>query len=443
MLRSRQRDERAAILQAEKDEMKVFDELESEIRGYCRVYPTVFESAQNARQVDENGKSYIDFFAGAGVLNFGHNNPKMKEAMIDFLQKDGVAHSLDMHTTVKRDFLQKFHDVVLKPRGMDHKMQFMGPTGTNAVEAALKLARLVTGRQLVVAFTHGFHGMTLGSLALTARAVFRDAAGIPLGHVTHRAFGCETPCMGCQLGCGPDSLDSLRALFADRASGYELPAAFVVEPMQAEGGVRVASAEWLRKLQKLAKDLGALLIFDDIQAGVGRTGSYFSFDGMDLDPDIVTMAKGIGGFGTPLAMNLVKPEHDEHWKPGQHTGTFRGQGLSFVAGTVALSYFEDDTLMNEVKAKGERIRGAMQAIADEHQSKRKMQVRGKGMMQALDLGDNEVAKKVVATSFEKGLLIGGCGDGGRVMKAIPPLTIPDEDLKEGLDIFAAAVAASV
>ncbi len=419
--------------------MTVFDELESEIRGYCRVYPTVFESAQNARQVDENGKSYIDFFAGAGVLNFGHNNPKMKQAMIEFLQKDGVAHSLDMHTTVKRDFLTKFHEVVLKPRGMDHKMQFMGPTGTNAVEAALKLARLVTGRQLVVAFTHGFHGMTLGSLACTARSVFREAAGIPLGHVTHRAFGCDKPCIGCNLGCGPESLHSLRALFEDPASGYAAPAAFIVEPMQAEGGVRVASAEWLQELQKLAKDLGALLIFDDIQAGIGRTGSYFSFDDMDLDPDIVTLAKGLGGFGTPIAMNLVKPEHDKHWKPGEHTGTFRGQGLSFVAGTVALSYFEEDGFLDGVKAKGEQIRGRLQTIADEHTGK--MQVRGKGMMQALDLGDGALAKKVVATCFEKGLLVGGCGNDGRVMKMIPPLTIPDEDLKEGLDIFEAAVTA--
>src|SRR6056297_2944472 len=129
--------------------MEVFERWESDIRGYCRTYPTVFKTASNARQVDENGKSYIDFFAGAGVLNFGHNNPKMKKALMDFMEADGVAHSLDTATTAKRAFMEKFENTILKPRGMNYKLQFMGPTGTNSVETALKLARKVTGRSNV------------------------------------------------------------------------------------------------------------------------------------------------------------------------------------------------------------------------------------------------------------------------------------------------------
>lgn len=419
----------------------VFEQYESNIRGYCRLYPTVFASASNARQVDEAGKSYIDFFAGAGVLNFGHNNPRMKRALIDFIEGDGVAHSLDMHTTVKREFIRDFVDTILAPREWDYRMMFMGPTGTNAVESALKLARKVTGRRTVVAYTSGFHGMTLGSLAATANSYFRNAAGVPLEHVLRQPFGCEKTCLGCDMGCGLASVEALRAQYADPSSGLEPPAAFLVEAIQAEGGVHVASAAWLQAVQQLARDLGALFIIDDIQAGCGRTGSYFSFDGMGLDPDIITLAKGIGGFGTPLAMNLAKPEHDAHWQPGEHTGTFRGQGLSFVAGREALAYFRDDSLMNEVKQRGKRMVERLEAICG--RIDRPMQVRGKGMMQAIDLGDGALAKAAAGACFERGLLIGTCGTGGATLKLIPPLTIPDADLDEGLDILEAGIDAAL
>lgn len=415
----------------------IFEDWESNLRSYCRSYPTVFKSASNARQVDENGKSYIDFFAGAGVLNFGHNDERMKRAVIEYIEGDGVVHSLDMHTSAKAAFMQKFVDTILKPRNMDYRLQFMGPTGTNAVETALKLARRVTGRTEVVAFTHAFHGMTLGSLALTANNYFRNAAGVTLGDVSHVPFGCEVTCKGCELGCGPGSLERLRKLYEDTSSGVNPPAAFVVETIQAEGGVNVASAEWLQAVQQLARDVDALFIVDDIQVGCGRTGSYFSFEGMDLDPDIITLAKGIGGWGTPLAMNLVKPEYDKHWQPGEHTGTFRGQNLSFVAGREALGYFDDDTLMNEVKRKTGVMRERAEAIRDAHPN-RQYQVKGRGMIQAIDTGDAEIAKKVVASCFDAGLLVSACGVSGRVIKLIPPLTIPDEDLNEAMDILARA-----
>ena len=415
-------------------DMSPFEQWESEIRGYCRAYPTVFSHASGARQVAEDGTSYIDFFGGAGVLNFGHSNPLMKRAMIAFLEADGIAHSLDTYTTTKRDFVRRFHDVILAPRGMDHKMQFMGPTGANAVEAALKLARLATGRQEVVAFSHGFHGMTLGALAATANDAFRKWAGVPLEHVL-RLPNEFAP------GGGIESLDAYREALADASSGLRPPAAFIVEAVQAEGGVWVHSEEWLHAVQRLARDVGALFIIDDIQAGCGRTGSYFSFDSMGLDPDIITLAKGLGGYGTPIAMNLDKPEIDAHWSPGAHTGTFRGQGLSFVAGTVALDYFTDDELMREVTIKGDRMAAKLRAIADAHPD-RGWDVRGKGMMQGLDVVDGSLAKRVQAESFANGLLIGPCGSDGRVVKLIPPLVTPDDDLDEGLDILERAVASA-
>ncbi|OZB81921.1 MAG: diaminobutyrate--2-oxoglutarate transaminase [Halothiobacillus sp. 13-55-253] len=389
--------------------MQIFEEWESEIRAYCRATPTVFKTARNARQTDESGKTYLDFFAGAGVLNFGHNNPMMKEALIEYIQNDGQ---------------------------MDYRLQFVGPTGTNAVEAALKLARRVTGRENVVAFHHAFHGMTLGSLAATSNAHFRNAAGVPLNNITHMAFGCETLCPGCKLGCGMSSLERMRDIYTDPASGVAKPAAFLVETIQAEGGVRIASPEWLLGVQQLARELGALFIVDDIQVGCGRTGPYFSFESFGLDPDIITLAKGIGGFGTPMAMNLNKPEHDKHWAPGEHTGTFRGQDLSFIAGTVALGYFDDPAFMADTERKGKIIAKALMAIAKKYPV---CAVRGRGMMQAIEFPSGELSKAIASACFERGLLAAVCGSRGQVIKLIPPLTIPDDDLHEGLALFAQAV----
>ncbi len=411
--------------------MNWFETYESEIRAYSRAYPAVFVKGNNARQTDEEGKEYIDFYAGAGVLNFGHNNPKLIQAVIEYLQSGGVLHTLDMMTPPKREFIRAFVETILKPRNMDYKLQFMGPTGTNAVEAALKLARRVTGRGNIVAFSQGFHGMTLGSLACTANEYFRNAAGVPLTQVSHWPF--ET-----NSGGGLESLKTLRDMYENSSGGVEKPAAFIVETLQAEGGVNLASKEWLQALQKLARDLGALLIVDDIQSGCGRTGTYFSFENDGIDPDIITLAKGIGGIGTPMAMNLVKSEHDAHWQPGEHTGTFRGQNISFVAGREALRYFEDDALMAETRRKGEIMARHLSGITQKHASKG-FSVRGKGMMQALDIGDGVLAKAIARDCFDHGMLFGPCGVGGSVLKLIPPLTIPDSDLLEGLSILSDAI----
>jgi diaminobutyrate-2-oxoglutarate transaminase len=414
--------------------VETFDRLESAVRSYCRTFPTVFHTAKNARQVDVHGRSYVDFFAGAGVLNFGHNNERLKRALIAFLESDGVAHSLDMATEAKRVFLERFEEVILRPRALDYKLQFTGPTGANAVEAALKLARKVTGRRTVVAFTDGFHGMTLGALACTGNGYHRNAAGVPLPDVLRVPFDGY-------LGPESDTLEPLRRQLADPSSGITPPAAFIVETIQAEGGVNVARPEWLRAVQALAREHGALLIVDDIQVGIGRTGWYFSFEDMGLEPDVVVLAKGIGGYGLPLAMLLVAPARDQ-WAPGEHTGTFRGQGLSFVAGAEALSYFEDETLLRAVRSKGahtdERLRGLAARHAD-----RGLQVRSKGMIHGLDLRDGIVASRVSKEAFERGLIIATCGPGGRVLKVIAPLTIEQADLDEGLDILEGAVAAAL
>ena len=414
--------------------MDIFERRESQVRAYCRTYPAVFTKAKNARIWDRSGRPFLDFFAGAGVLNFGHNNERIKRALLEYLEADGVIHSLDMYTEAKERFLETFERILLEPRGMAHRVQFPGPTGTNAVEAALKLARKVTGRASIVAFTDGFHGMTLGALACTGNGVHRAAAGVPLDHV-HRV-----PFDG-YLGEGVDTLLPLRRALADPSSGLTPPAAFLLETVQAEGGVHVARPEWLLGVRKLAREHGSLLIVDDIQVACGRTGSYFSFDGMDLDPDVVLLAKGIGGFGTPLSALLIKPELDV-WAPGEHTGTFRGQGLSFVAGAEALHYFENDDFCRAVRHKGSRTHERLEKLVQKH-SGRGFALRSKGMIHGLDLGDGGLASRVTQAAFERGLVIAPCGPGGRVMKVIAPLTIEEGELDEGLEILEAALDAAL
>lgn len=411
--------------------MEIFERRESEVRVYSRTWPAVFETAVNARQTDAKGKTYIDFFAGAGVLNFGHNNPRIKRAIIDYLERDGVTHSLDMSTAAKARFLQRFEDIVLSPKGLSYKVQFTGPTGSNAVEAALKLARKVTGRSSVVAFTNGFHGMTLGALACTGNGYHRKAAGVALDNVI------RVPYDG-YLGEGVDSLEALRRELADPSSGVAPPAAFIVETIQAEGGVNIARNEWLLELQAFAREVGALFIIDDIQVGCGRTGPFFSFEAHGLDPDLVCLAKGIGGYGLPLALLLIKPEVDA-WAPGEHTGTFRGQCLSMVGGAEALSFFEDPSFSQAVIQKGKRTDIALEAMVAKYAG---LCLRSVGMIHGLEFSEPKRAAKASAEAFERGLIVATCGPSGRVLKVIAPLTIEEEVLDEGLAILAEAVDAA-
>ena len=250
--------------------LRTFQRLESEVRGYSRSFPTIFTQAKGARLWDEQGREYIDFLSGAGTLNYGHNNPVLKKALIAYMEQDGLVHGLDMASKAKEEFLRTFDELILQPRGLQYKIQFPGPTGTNAVEAALKLARKVTKRTNVVSFTNGFHGVTLGAVAATANAHFRNAAGISLSHTTFMPYDGY-------MGDETDTLEYFRRVLKDKSSGVDLPAAVIVETVQGEGGVNVASPEWLRKLQGLCREYGIALIVDDIQAGCGRTGTFLSF----------------------------------------------------------------------------------------------------------------------------------------------------------------------
>ncbi|MBY8887462.1 diaminobutyrate--2-oxoglutarate transaminase [Streptomyces sp. PTM05] len=412
-------------------ELSVFESLESEVRSYCRGWPAVFDRAQGSWMHDEDGHAYLDFFAGAGALNYGHNNPVLKRALLDYLERDGVVHGLDMSTTAKRAFLSTFQDVVLRPRDLDYKVMFPGPTGTNAVEAALKLARKVKGRESIVSFTNAFHGMSLGSLAVTGNAFKRAGAGVPLVHGTPMPFDHYLD------GQVPDFLWFER-LLEDSGSGLNRPAAVIVESIQGEGGINVARPEWLRALAELCKRRDMLLIVDDIQMGCGRTGPFFSFEEAGITPDIVTLSKSIGGYGMPMSLTLFKPELDV-WEPGEHNGTFRGHNPSFVTATAALdTYWADGQMEKQTLSRGDQVEAALRDIAREHQDAG-VDFRGRGLVWGMEFADKSRASRVCARAFELGLLIETSGPESEVVKLLPALTISPEELDEGLRTLARAV----
>ncbi|WP_398956348.1 diaminobutyrate--2-oxoglutarate transaminase [Streptomyces sp. GC420] len=409
----------------------VFETLESEVRSYCRGWPTVFDRASGSRLYDEDGRSHLDFFSGAGALNYGHNNPVLKRALLDYVARDGITHGLDMSTTAKRAFLETFQEVVLRPRGLPYKVMFPGPTGTNAVEAALKLARKVKGREAIVSFTNAFHGMSLGSLAVTGNAFKRAGAGIPLVHGTPMPFDNYLD------GQIPDFLWFER-LLGDLGSGLNTPAAVIVETVQGEGGINVARPEWLRGLADLCRRRDMLLIVDDIQMGCGRTGAFFSFEEAGITPDIVTLSKSISGYGLPMSLTLFRPELDV-WEPGEHNGTFRGHNPAFVTATAALEeYWRDARLEKETAARGEQCEQALNAITAEHPGAG-AGVRGRGLVWGLEFAGKSRAAAVCARAFELGLLLETSGPEGEVVKLLPPLTITEEELDEGLALLARAV----
>ena len=411
--------------------MELFDHLESEVRSYCRMFPTVFTTARGHQLWDERSREYLDFFAGAGALNYGHNNPYLKSRLLKYIADDGISHSLDMATQAKREFLNTFQQLILAPRQMNYKVMFPGPTGTNSVEVALKIARTVTGRANVIAFTNAFHGMTLGSLALTGNSGKRDGAGVALTDVTRMPFHGY---MGSQL----DTIDLLEQHLDDTSSGVDLPAALILETVQAEGGVNVASNPWLRRLQSLVRRHDILLIVDDIQVGCGRTGPFFSFESADLDPDIICLSKSLSGYGIPLAVTLLRPQLDQ-WEPGKHNGTFRGHNLAFVTATAALDhYWNDDRLSSQVKARGKVIRESLQQLANKYGGV----VRGSGMIYGLEFENAEAAADVSRAAFERGLVIETAGPKDEVLKVLPPLTITEQALQQGLEIIADSVEAT-
>lgn len=414
-------------------DLKIFDRMESEVRGYIRSFPVIFNQARGSVLIDEDGGEYIDFFSGAGTLNYGHNNPVFKEKLLEYLESDGVVHGLDMATSAKKQFLETVDRVLLKPRNWQYTLQFTGPTGTNAVEAALKIARQVKGRSNIISFTHGFHGVSGGSLAATANMKFRDAAGFALGNTTFMPYDGY-------FGPDVDTIAYLERMLDDPSSGMDKPAGVIVETVQGEGGVNVATLRWLKELEKLCRRHDMLLIVDDIQVGCGRTGSFFSFESAGIRPDIITLSKSLSGYGLPMSLVLMKPELDI-WKPGAHSGTFRGNNLAFVTATQALdTYWSSDAFANEVQRKERLVRDWLENLAHSFPNAG-LAVRGRGLIQGLvATAEPALANRIAQHAFKRGVVIETSGAHDEVLKLLPALTIEDEHLARGLEAIEASVA---
>lgn len=413
----------------------IIDRHESNVRTYCRGWPTSFEKGRGCIVIDFDGREYLDFFAGAGALNYGHNPPAIRAKLVDYLLDDGIVHALDAVTQAKSRFLECFGEVILAPRGMDYKVQFAGPTGTNTVEAALKLARKVTGRTGVVSFTNGYHGMTIGALAATGNRTKRAGAGMPLTGATSMPYDGF-------LGPDINTLDILEAYIDNPSSGLDLPAAIILETMQAEGGVRPASLPWLRGLSDICKRHGILLIIDDIQVGCGRSGSFFSFEAAGITPDIICLSKSISGFGSPMALTLIKPELDI-WAPGEHNGTFRGYNPGFVTAAAAIDeYWADGGAFQErIKVASGVLERLARDLVDEHPGVFS-DVRGRGMLWGLETAKPELAGAICHEAFERGLLMETAGPRDEVVKFLPPLIVSDQQIAIAGTILNEAITAA-
>ena len=411
--------------------MSIFEEVESEVRSYCRSFPTVFDTAEGSHLYTKDGRDYLDFFDGAGALNYGHNNPYLMDKVVAYIQKKGITHALDMSTAAKEEFLTTFRNEILAPRGMDHKVMFCGSTGTNAVEAALKLARKVTGRDTIFAFSGAFHGMSMGSLSVTSGNDTRESLRGSQHAVVFMPFPYG-------FNASFDTIGYIRNVLNDDHSGIAKPAAIILETVQAEGGVIVADPQWLRDLRALCDEYGILLICDEIQVGCGRTGTFFSFERAGIIPDMITMSKSISGAGLPMSILLMHPSLDK-FTPGEHNGTFRGNQLAFVAGKAALDFMKETDLLAQVKKKEAIIREFMETEILPLDSR--LSVRGIGMIWGIEFEkiDYKLSKVAAMRCFENGLLIERAGRRDSVLKPMPALTIPEEDLRKGLAIVKEAV----
>ena len=411
--------------------MNVFEQYESNVRSYCRKFTAIFDRAKGSELFSVDGKSYIDFFAGAGAMNYGHNNPYIKKAVLEFFESDKIVHSLDMHTAEKARFIELFEDKILKPRELEYKIMCCGPTGANGVEAALKLARKNTKRTNVIAFSGAFHGMSLGALSCTSGAESREGASLPLNNVTFFPY---------PVGSGAefDTLKYLENVLEDDHSGIDKPAAIICETTQAEGGINSAPSEWLKGIEVLCKKHGIILIIDDIQVGCGRTGSFFSFERAGIKPDIVVLSKSIGGYGFPMSIILINPVLDI-FAPAEHNGTFRGFQAAFTAASAAIEFRESYDFDGETKRKGELVKDYIEKNILPLDSR--LSVRGIGLLWGIDCGSVPELDtvSVVKEAFANGLILELAGRKDCVLKISPPLVIEDELLLKGLEILKNAI----
>jgi diaminobutyrate-2-oxoglutarate transaminase len=395
--------------------------MESNVNAYGKPFGKQMVRARNEYYFTADGEAYFDLFSSAGVANFGHNNPTIKARLMDYLQQDGPVHSLDFFTSAKADFIRLFEATILpeRYRGYYH-YYFSPPAGTLAIEAAIKYARNATGRREMACFTNSFHGLSFNALSLTGNATKRKSAYTDLASVLRLPYEHY-------LGKDVDTIAVYEKLLNDESSGYGLPAAVIFETIQAEGGVQTCSAAWYERLLALCARKGILTIADEIQVGCGRAGGFFSFQALsDHYPDIICLAKSLSGFGLPMSLVLVKKEHDT-LKPGENSGTFRGNTLAVQSACFMLETFTSDVFRQQLSGNEQILRSAMAEISD------RCPVLGRHMIHGIELENTGIAKRVLEQLRQERILVEQCGGQSNVIKIMPPLTSGTDNLQQALE----------
>jgi diaminobutyrate-2-oxoglutarate transaminase len=427
---------------------------ESSARSYARHLPVVPVRAEGMTVYGADGRTYLDCLAGAGSLALGHNHPVTVEAVRRVLDQGAPIHVLDLATPIKDEFTDTLLGLLPGELAGDARVHFCGPSGSDAVEAAFKLARTATGRSGLVTFTGAYHGMTAAALAASGNVAVRTPARVLDSGVTRLPFPQDYRCPYGVGGIAGEriAVEHARRLFDDPGSGMTPPAAVIVEPVQGEGGVIPAPDGWLRSLSALAGEHGMPLIADEVQTGLGRTGEMWGVDHAEVVPDIMVLSKAIGG-GLPLAVIVYRSKYDV-WEEGAHTGTFRGHQLAMAAGTATMRFVAENSLAERSRKLGDRLRAEfvdamaeLPAIGD---------VRGRGLMIGLDLVDPEasvdalgarpaapgLARRVRAEALGRGLIVELGGRHSAVLRLLPPLTMTELEAEQVRDLVLDSIAAA-
>lgn len=427
------------------------DEMESNVRSYPRKLPLAIAKAQGCWVTDVEGNEYLDCLAGAGTLALGHNHPAIIKSIQDTLASGLPLHTLDITTPLKDAFSEAL--LAHFPGGKDeYRLQFCGPTGADATEAAVKLAKTFTGRGNVISFSGGYHGMTQGSLALTGNLGAKNAVPNLMPGVQFLPYPHE---YRCPLGLGGEAgVDALTYYFEnfieDVESGVVKPAAVILEAIQGEGGVVAGPAKWLRKIREVTEKHGILMIADEVQAGFCRSGKMFAFQHAGIEPDIVVMSKAVGG-SLPLAVLAIKKKFDA-WQPAGHTGTFRGNQLAMATGYASLRIMSEQDLAGNAQARGDFIRSELNRLAQEFPCIGN--VRGRGLMIGIEIVDERrpadrmgslpadavLAAEIQKACFNNKLLLERGGRNGTVVRLLAPLIITQQECEELIKRFRQSVA---
>lgn len=426
------------------------ERLESDVRSYPRRFPIAIKRAQGAVVEDTSGQTYLDCLAGAGALALGHNHPEVVHEMVENLHAGLPQQTLDIATPAKDAFIQELMGFLPAEFARESCIQFCGPSGADAVEAAIKLAKQYTGRNNIVSFHGAYHGMTNGAMALMGNLGAKQRRTGLMADVHFFPFPYN---LRCKFGQGGEageqtSIRYIESVLHDQESGIVKPAAIIVEPIQGEGGVLPASVTWLRELRRITRELDILLILDEIQCGMGRSGRHFAFEYADVVPDVLVLSKAVGG-GMPLSCLVFKKRFDS-WNPGEHAGTFRGNQIAMVAGTKTMQIIQRDQLALHASRMGALLQERLANLKADHSCI--AEVRGKGLMLGVEivapgkkdtlghpLADTELANRIQRSALKRGLIIEKGGRHGAVLRFLPPLNITEEQIAFAANSFAKAV----